>query len=507
MNHESTQNLIARTQTGLKWSSLATAIQAVLAVLILSILSRLLSPTDFGLYGIALIIVGFAETAIKCGVGPSVVQRLELTDQHIEVAFTISMVIGTVIAAGTWLFAPFCGTLFSEPIISEILRMLSVVLTIVGVGAVPECLLSRHLQFKNLMTANILSQVIGSGLTAIVLALLGFGVWSLVWGKAVHQAVYTAMIIRCKPLSLQLRLTVRETMDLLGYSTGIFLSLIFYFFAQQGPSFIIGRWLGAASLGYYTRAWSLIALPIRFNHALLHVLFPALSARQKQTARLRVVYLHGIEILLLAAVPISMMLFISNTELVAIILGGQWHAVVPIIQIFALAILCFTCDAINIPLMRALGATYGEAWRQAIFALLAITGAWLGSHWGLVGVTVAILGALLTVHILMTQLVLSLLELNWRHFLRGHLPAFWVVAWIAPVLWLTAQQARASSLPAWLSLVIECLACIAAFVLAVYFSPRFARPRSIGWILANVHFDAFGTPGHLLHSALARMER
>lgn len=507
MNHESAQSLTARTQTGLKWSSLATATQAVLAVLILSILSRLLSPTDFGRYGIALIFVGFAETAIKCSVGPSVVQRLELTDRHIEVAFTISMVIGTVIAAGTWLFAPLCGTLFNEPIISEILRMLSVVLTTAGVGAVPEYLLSRHLQFKNLMTANILSQVVGSGLTAIVLALLGFGVWSLVWGKAVHQAVYTVTVIRCAPLSFRLRLAVRETMDLLRYSTGIFFSLIFYFFSQQGPSFIIGRWLGAASLGYYTRAWSLISLPIRFNHALLPVLFPALSARQKQTDRLRVVYLHGIEILLLAAVPISMMLFMSSPELVAIILGGQWQAVIPIIQIFALAIPCFTCDAINLPIMRALGATYGEAWRQAVFALLAITGAWLGSHWGLVGVTTAILGALLAVHILMTQLVLSLLELNWRHFLRSHLPAFWVAAWVAPVLWLTAQQARAVSLPAWLSLLIECLACIAAFVLAVYFSPRFARPVSIRWILTNVHFDAFGTPGHLLYNALARMER
>ena len=509
MNHDSerTRSLTARTQTGLKWSSLATITQALLAVLILSVLSRLLSPTDFGLYGIALIFVGFAETAIRVGIGPSVVQRIELTDQHTEVAFTISVVIGAVMAVGTWLLAPVGGTLFNEPIVSKMLRTMSVVLAIIGVEAVPDHLLRRHLRFRNLMMANLLSQVIGGGLTAIVLALLGFGGWSLIWGKVIHHAVYTLTLLRCMPLSLRPRLAVREAIDLLNYSTGIVLSWVFYFIAQQGPSFIIGRYLGTASLGYYTRAWSLLSLPLRFHHALRQVLFPALSARQRQTNLLRVVYLHSIEILLLAAVPVVSMLFIGSPEIVAIILGEQWNAVVLIIQIFALASLFFLSDAINLPLIRAIGATYGEAWRQAVFALLAVAGAWLGSHWGLGGVTASVLGALLAVHVLLTQLVLSLLGLRWGQLLRCHLPMLWAGACVTPVLWLTAQQARAVSLPAWLSLVIECLACIAAFVLAVYFSPRFARPRSIGWVLKNVHFDALGAPGHLLHNALARMER
>lgn len=474
----------------------------LLSLLILAILARVLPPGDFGLLGIALIFVGFTEIFGNLGVGPAIVQRLDLTDLHVDIAFTLSVILGAVMTVAIWLFAPIGALLFDEPIVSQMLKALSIVFVIAGFGVVPEHMLRRKLQFKNLIVADLLSQSLGYGLVAIIMAFLGFGVWSLVIGTVIRYTLRTAILIRFRPPHLRFRWASPEAIDLLGYGTGFSLTSVSNFIAQQGGPFVIGRSLGIAALGYYTRAYSLISLPLRLGSRLIHVLFPAMSERQEQRERLGDVYICGIEILSLVAFPASALLFLSAPEIVAVVLGGQWGTVVPVLQILAMTIMIRTCEAMNPPVVRALGAVYGEAWRQAIFALLSVTGAWFGSQWGLRGIATAIVIAWMVVHLLMTQLSLSLLGLPWRRLTRCHLPAVWTGFWVALALLVATQQLRAASVPIVASLIIELLVGIAAAIAAVYFAPPFAQPLSIDWVLRNVHFDAMGKLGNYLYRIL-----
>ena len=150
-----------------------------------------------------------------------------------------------------------------------------------GVGIVPAHLLCRDLRFKQLMVARILAYSVGYGLTAVVLAFQGFGVWSLVWGEIMHRVIYTTMLIRYSPRDLRPGWGLREAADLLSRGAGFSLARIFEFIAGLGGSFVIGRWLGAASLGYYTRTDRLILLPRSYvGISLSEVLFPAMAQRQ-----------------------------------------------------------------------------------------------------------------------------------------------------------------------------------------------------------------------------------
>ena len=130
-------SLSARTLSGLGWSYLSTFCKALLSLLVLVVLARLLTPVDFGLQGIAWIFIALGARFGQAVVGPAVVQRHELTDRHIHVGFTLSMLIGIAIMAIIWLLAPPIGEFFNEPRASRILQVLSVIFVINGVGVIP----------------------------------------------------------------------------------------------------------------------------------------------------------------------------------------------------------------------------------------------------------------------------------------------------------------------------------------------------------------------------------
>ena len=500
----SDRSLTTRTWSGLKWSYLAAALEALLSVLILAVLSRLLRPADFGLFGMALIFTGPAEAIGGLSVGLAIVQRHDLTTRHVEAAIALSLALGAATMAVIWLLAPLSGLFFDEQRAPEVVRALSIVLVVASIGVVSEHLLRRRLLFRDLTVAAVLSQAIGSGLTAIGMAFLGFGVWSLVWGAIVRRAIHALIVVRHSPRPFRPRLALRETFDLLRYGVGFSFVSLFNIAAEHGASFVVGRRLGAAALGYYTRALSLVFPPLMLGYTLLNTLFPAMSERQRRRDRLSVVYLLGVEILALMGLPIGVLVFVSAPEIVAVALGAQWDAAVPVLRILAATIVFRMCEAMNPPLVRALGAVYREARTQAVFAVVAVAGAWFGSRWGLSGIAAAVVGARIVVYLLTTQLALSLLDLSWRRLLRCHLPALWVGVWTTPVLWLTALHARSLSTPAGPSLIIELLAWSVAAIVAIYSAPSFLRPSSVPWALKHMDFDAMGTPGRCLRYGLAR---
>lgn len=499
-------NWRTRALRGLGWSYLAVIGKILLTFLVLAVLSRLLTPGDFGLLGIAWIFVELASQ-FGLGIGQALIQRSELTGRHLEVGFTLSVALGVAMAAAMWLLAPHFGAFFDEPgVVSSILQVLSLSLVIIGVGVVPEHLLRRNLRFRELMVANLLAYSVGYGITAVALALQGFGVWALVWGEVTRTLIYTMTVAWYSPPRFLPRLAACEATDLVSRGAGLSFSQVLHFIEMTGGHFVVGRWLGAVSLGYYTRADRLASLPFAYiGSKLFEVMLPVLSRRQKQADSLRVVYLHGVEILWLLLLSLSALIFVSAPESVSVVLGGQWDETVPVLQLLALAIPFQNCAILNIAVIRASGTVYRETWRRATNAFLVVLGAWLGSRWGLTGVAAAIISAQFVAYLLMTQAACSLLGLRWRPLQRCCLPALWAGAWTTFTLWLTAGWLRALALPDALVLFFEILIWVTAVGAAIFCAPPFTRPASVPWMLAHVPFEALGSPGQYLRSGLKRL--
>jgi len=499
-------SLGVRTLSGFGWSSLTVVIKALLTFLVLAVLSRLLTPNDFGLVGIAWILIELATKFGQTGIGHTLIQRHELTDRHVEIGFTLSTMLGGAVAGAVWLFAPRFGHLFDEPTVSLLLQVLSVTFVIGGVGVVPEHLLRRNLRFKQLMVADLLSYSSGYGLTATILAFQGFGAWALVWGEIMRVLIRTVTTCLYSPPRLRLRLAVREATDLIFRGAGYSLTQVFDFIVRTGGYFVVGRWLGATALGYYTRADRLASLPFQYlGGNLFEVIFPAMAQRQQRVDLVRTVYLHGVELLALAVLPVSALVLLCAPGIVTVVLGAQWSETVPVLRILAIGISFQTVGILNVAAIRASGAVSRETWRQAAHAFFVVFGAWLGSHWGLTGVAVALVGTQVGACLLMTQAALSVLGLGLRPLLRCGLPALWSSGWATVVLWLTTGQFQAWEMSAYLALSFGVLIWTIVIVATTYYAPPCARLLSISWALAHVPFEVMGTPGRYLRNGLGRL--
>ena len=495
-------SLTGRTLSGLKWAGLSAAAQGVASLAILAVLSRLLTPADFGVLAMALVFVTAAQVLGHRSLGSAIVQRHELGDRHVAAALTLSSAAGAALAGALWLLAPALGRLLAEPAVAPALGALTLAIAISGPATVPEFLLRRQLRFRALAAAELLSQVLGYGLVAIALAAHGFGVWALVWGAVARQGVFAAAVLAAAPRLPRPGLARRETGEVLRAGAGFSSIALFDLVAHQGSRLVVGRLLGAASLGHYTRATALAVFAGHPGQIVTRVLFPAMAQRQHRTDRLGAVYLHGTECLALLALPASLMLAVSAPEIVAVVLGAQWDAAVPVLQVLGAGAAFRVGGLLNTPVTRAMGALRRVTWRVAVYAGLLLAGIAAGSRWGLPGVAAAAVLAFAVSWAMMTQLALSLLGLGWPHLLRRLVPALWAGAWAAPALWLTAVLVRDAGLPAAAALAAEAAACLLAAALAVLCAPRLARPAFPAWALAQLPFDTMGRPGRWLRFAL-----
>ena len=169
---------------GIKWISFSRLLRQGIQFLTLLILARLLEPKDFGLMGIALIVLNFLNTIRDFGLGSALIQKTEVNSNLIASAFYLNIGASILLTVTTILLAPSLASLLSNeqesfPIIIKIIRILALVFLITSVALVQQSMLEKSLKFKNIAIYETLATFIGA-VASIIIALNGGGVGSLV---------------------------------------------------------------------------------------------------------------------------------------------------------------------------------------------------------------------------------------------------------------------------------------------------------------------------------------
>ena len=498
--------LTLRTLTGFKWHTFATGGSALVSLVTVMILARLLAPQDFGQIAVAQAFIALADMLGRRALGPAIVQRLELTRRHLAAGFLLAFASAVLLAGAVWALAPCLVLLVGAPDTEPVLRALVPLVLLTGVGLVSEHRLRRQLRFRSLMAATVASKVIGSGIVAIGLALLEHGVWALVWGALAQQACFSLAVLAVAP-PRGAGTGGREAAALVRTGAGFSALALTGYATRQSVRLLIAGTLDAASLGLYTRARSLSLVTSKFAPLLRQVLLPAMARRQRRLDRCRAVYLNGVEMLLLGALPASLMVAVSAEEIVGVVLGGQWTGAVPVLRILSLAAALQAVNAIHVPLVRGLGAVYRETWRRALCLALLLPAVWLGSGWGLAGVAAAVAAAGLVLHALLAHLALDLLGIAPGPLLRRYVPALWTGLWATAVLWPVAEALRGAEWHPAPALAAQLVAWGVAAAAATYLAPRFARPVFPHWGLVQLPFDRMGPAGRWVRHALRHLAR
>ena len=458
--------LTRRTITGLFWTAGGRAAHAGLQLVGLAVMARVVTPAQFGVVSAALVVIGFSAIFSHLGFGPALVQRPEIEQRHLDTAFSVAVLCGLLLGTLMWLGAPAAAEFFRIEEVRPVLRTLAWVFPIQGLGVAADAVLRRELRFQWLANLDIAAYALGYGAVGIGLALAGWGVWALVAGQMAQTLIRSGALLVRQPPRLSHPFEVQAFRELVPFAGGFTVAKAANYLALQGDNLVVGRYLGPQALGFYGRAYGLMSAPASSLGTVLDkVLFPAMAKVQHDAQRLASAYRRGVALIALLVLAPSAALIVLAPEFIEVVLGPGWAAVVAPFQILAFGTSFRTSSRMSDSLARSTGAVYRRAWRQILYAVVVVVGAWVGRHWGVAGVAWGALAALALNFFLMAGLSLSLAGMTWATFWRAHIPAVRMMLVACPMTWITATALRHWSLP---PLIVLCgAACTAAATMLV----------------------------------------
>lgn len=312
------------------------------------ILARVLAPRDFGLFGIALLFLSTVEALTQSGISAALVQRRGDVRPYLDTAWTLQICRGLLLAGLVVLGAPWVARFFTEPATVPLLRAVSLSIVFQSLSNVGAVLLQRELNFKRRF-AHLASGTIADLVFSVIGAFVVRNAWALVGGLLARSAVQTLVSYRVHPYRPRVAFLPKHARELMTFGRWVFLSGLVSFLITQGDDLLVGKVLGAASLGLYQMAYRLANLPTtEVSHVIASVAFPAYAEIQGDPERLREGHRDLLGAVALAAFPMAVLTAFLAPEIVPLLLGDGWVGSIASLQILA-----------SYGVLRALGSTNG----------------------------------------------------------------------------------------------------------------------------------------------------
>lgn len=312
--------------SGLMWSVVGNWGQQFFNLLIFIVLTRLLPPESFGLIALAITFTAFSQIFIDQGMGQAIVQLPDVREQHLNTAFWASILVGSVFTCLGVLLSGIISNIFNEPDLQPIIACLSLSFIFYSLSTVHQAILQREMNFRSLALRSLAGKFIG-GLCAVVLALLNYGVWSLVVQQIVASAVGVIVLWYSTKWSPKLSFSKTHFVTLFSYGIGVLGSKILAFFNDRSDDLIVGFYLGSTMLGYYVIAYKLMRLMTgMISGVSSNVLFSAFSRIQDDLPRLRNGLQEATHLTSLLVFPVFVTLACLSSEVIQLVFGEQWVA-------------------------------------------------------------------------------------------------------------------------------------------------------------------------------------
>lgn len=457
-----------KTLRGIGWGGLSTSINVLFQLVFMAVMARLLDPVHFGLIAIANVVLRFLSYFAQLGVGPAIVQKSELNGGDIGAALSVSISISAICTVAAVLFAPLAATFFGMPMLTGIIRALSINFILGGISAISISLLRRDMRFKQIAILESTSYILGYGFVGVLLAYLGFGVWSLVGAVLSQSLLNTILAYGFSRHEIGWQHHKDQRNHFFKFGTRYSIIGFIEFLSGSLDSMILGKFLGPAITGVYGRASLLTSLPVQQPaNVITRVLFPIISRLESKRQ------LAGLQISALTlgsyASAVSLGMVAAAPDIVKVLLGDKWLAAIPIVQILALAVAPqFLSHLVGVTL-DALGELKLKLYTQASVLALQLVTFFLLLPYGVLGVASVIVFAEWVRFLLMARLIVGLLQPSIKEFQLVFLII--LVAGLSSygLIWLVAHAIPVGMTP-WKHLILEMLTGAIALLCVAWFS-------------------------------------
>lgn len=317
---------------GTMWKLLERFTGRGIAVVISVVLSRLLTPDDYGLIALTTVFTNLSEILIDAGFSTALIRKEEVDDGDYSCVFSISVGISLLLYIILFLASPFVAQYYEKPELTRVLRVMSLVLFIQAFASTRNAYVNRNMQFKLLMKCNTIAAIV-SGVTGIGCAYLGFGVWALVIQRLLQQTIVTIILFIKIKWHPQFRFSKSKFKNLFGFSAGVIGASLVNYVENCVNSLIIGKHYSVADLGYYDKG-NILPEQISLNSfgAMTNVLLPTVSSYQNDVVKLKRVIRKVIAFTSFIMFPVMLGLLMVSQDTVLVLFTDKWIASVPLMK-------------------------------------------------------------------------------------------------------------------------------------------------------------------------------
>lgn len=384
-----TVNLAQKSIRGGVATLTSQGIQLILTVVGTSVLARLLTPTDYGLIGMVIVVVGFADMFKDAGLSMATIQRQTISHKQISTLFWFNLLISAFIGLCILALSPLVAKFYGHLELTAVTAVLSLSFIAGGLSIQHQALLRRHMSFTALAIVQIVAQLVGL-VVSLLCAFHDLRYWSLVIGTLVRGFVTTLLTFYFCPWVPGAPEKDTAVFDMLRFGSHLTGFNFVNYFARNADNILIGKFIGVNALGLYSRAYQLFLMPLNQIRAPLNqVTMPVLSALHDQPERYAQYYTRMIDVLASIAMPLTIYCAIEADFLIRVFLGSQWLGAVPVFRILAIAGLLQTVTSTSGMVLVTSGFSSRYFWYGTISAIITVISFTVGLPFGIEGVAAA----------------------------------------------------------------------------------------------------------------------
>lgn len=349
------ESLKNKTVKGVGWSAIDNIVQHGITFLVGIILARLLTPDDYGLIGIIAIFTAISTALINGGFTTALIRKKDVTDDDYNTSFIVNLVVSIFLYAVIFFCAPLIADFFYRKELTALTQVASLGLIIGALAMVQQTRLTKRIDFKSQAKITIFATIV-SGIISIVMAFVGFGVWSLVAQQLINQSLRTLLLWMVNKWIPKMKFSKESFYDLFGFGWKMMVSRLIDTVWQELYQVIIAKFYTPATLGQYTRSKQFSQLLSQnLSQVIQRVTYPVLSNIQDDKQRMVLAYRQIIKVTMFVSAVSMFFLGAVSEPLLYCLIGPQWHEAAIYLPLICINMSSYPLHAINLNMLQVQG--------------------------------------------------------------------------------------------------------------------------------------------------------
>ena len=349
------QSLKDKTVKGTFWSGIDNVAQFGVSFIVSIVLARLLSPDDFGLIGIISIFTVVCNTIINGGFSFALIRKKNATNDDYNTAFIVNFGLSILLYGIVFIGAPLIAQFFNRDELVDLTRVSTLGMVVGALALVQQTRLTKRIDFKTQTKITIIASVI-SGIVGIVMALIGFGVWSIVAQGLSMQLIRTLLLWYYNRWLPNLRFSSKSFHELFGFGWKLMVSGILDSLWKELYQVVVGKFYSPATLGQYTRAKQFSTLfSSNLTSVIQRVTYPVLSNIQDDKERMILAYRKIIKVTMFITAISMFFLGAISEPLLYCLIGPKWHEAATYLPLICFVGSLYPLHAINLNMLQVQG--------------------------------------------------------------------------------------------------------------------------------------------------------